>query len=275
MLREIKKIVTRKEFMFVLLIFFLAVIGEFIYGCRMFRSSDLSDVISAYDATILSNNFNSPFGVFYGLLMPICVSIIASTLACEERRQRLLACIYTRENKRIYLRKQAEAVFIVAFCVVFVCLLVSLFLAVVTFPVQGYNTMSQTDYARLLAADDEFILDYMYRIHPYINLAIFILIRSLFAGAFAFMAYGCSFLGKWMRKITIILVPFVFLVGIQLLFQIMKRLILQEDIQLYFSTNILAMNHYGKIEVFPILWSLVMLIGIGGLIKGRRTEDVL
>lgn len=275
MLREIKKIIVRKEFVFVFLVLFFSVIGEFLYGCHMFEDIKLSGVISAYDGTILSNNFNSPFGVCYGLLMPICVSIIASTLAYEEKKQGITACIYTRESKKTYILKQAAAVYIAAFFIVLFCLLISFILSAVTFPLQGYNTMFQADYARLLNIDNEYMLDSIYRLHPYINLFIFIFLRALFAGAFAFMAYGCSFIGKWMKKITIILVPFVFIVCMQLLFQIGKTMISQQTVKLFFSTNILAMNQYGKLEMFAIIWLTIMLLGSLGLKKGMYKGDIL
>ncbi len=42
MLREIKIITTRKEFLFAFMILFFAVIGEFFYACYMFKDCELS-----------------------------------------------------------------------------------------------------------------------------------------------------------------------------------------------------------------------------------------
>lgn len=266
---------SRREFKFILMFLFFSVIGEFLYGCYMFKDICLSGIISAYDATILSNNFNAPFGVSFGLLLPICASIIGSTIGYEEKKQKLLSCIYTRQTKKTYLKKQALSVFVVAFFTVLFCLTISMILAVIMFPIQGHNTMFQADYNKLLNADSEFILDYLYRFHPYLNIFLFIVVRALFAGAFAFMAYGISFMGKWMNRITIIVTPFVFVVCMQLFFQIMKRILHQEVLRLFFSTNIMAMNHYGRGEMFVIVWIVIVLVGYAGLKSGVSAEDDL
>lgn len=273
MKNEIIKIFNRKEFYLVVLVMFMAVFADYIYECYMFREVNLSGVISAYDGTILSNTVGTPFGIVFGTLLPFCASMIASTSGLEERKMGLSGCIFTRIHKKKYLFSQGAAIFFVVFGVVFLSLMVSLFLAVITFPIQGYNTMFQTDYDRLLNVDLEFMLDYFYRLHPYINISFFIVLRALFAGVFAWFAYGVSFLERG-NKITTILSPFIFVIFMQLIMQFAKKMSPNDDLRIWFNTNILGINHYGKLGMVAAIWSVIFLIGLCGVMKGCRSEAI-
>lgn len=275
MLREYRKILSRKEFNISFMLLFFSVIGEFIYGCKMFRNVSLSGVISAYDGTILSNNFNSPFGICYGVLLPVIVSLMGSTSAYEEKKQNILSSIYTRTNRTKYIWEQGGAVFLASFLGVLFCLGISFLLASIMLPIQGHNTMFMTDYAKLVSADSEYMLDELYRLHPYLNLCVFIFMRAMFAGAFAFMAYGISFFGRWVNKIIIVLSPILWLICYQMAFAILKRIFEGKNLHLWFSSDILSMNHYGKFQVLIVLWLILVLIGILGMVKEMRRGDVL
>ena len=103
----------------------------------------------------------------------------------------------------------------------------------------------------------------------------FMLLRALFAGAFALFAYGVGFVSKSIKKIVVVFSPFVLVTIIQLVLYLCKNLLKDENIRLYFSTNILGMNHYGKLEVIFAIWFIIMFLAIAGIIKGIKTEDVL
>lgn len=273
MKNELKKIFNRKEFYFVLLILMMAVFADFLYECHLFREVSLSGVISAYDGTILSNNAGMPFGIIFGLLMPICVSIIASPSAVEEKKMGLGGCIFTRVSKRKYLLHKGCAIFLTAFFAVLLALAVSLILSLITFPVQGFNTMFQADYEKLMSVDKEYMFDSMYRFHPYANIIMFILIRSLFAGAFSWFAYGISFFGKGNRIMTI-LSPFMLIIFLQMAMRFARTKCASEKMSLWFNTNILTINHYGKAGMILIIWCLIILAGLSGIIRGIKAETV-
>lgn len=277
MKNEIIKIINRKEFYFTTVILFLAVFADYLYECYLFREVTLAGVISAYDGTILSHTAGTPFSVVFELLLPICASVIASTCALEERNKGIDACVITRVKQKKYRLQQGMAIFFVGFSLVGFALLISLFLSLFTFPIQGFHTMSQVDYQKLLDVDRQYLFDYLYRCHPYANMMAFILLRAMFSGLFAWFAYGVSFFGLE-NKIGVILSPFLFIVFLQLVMQMVKRLgrkiNFSEEIWIWFNTNILTINHYGRFRMIAIIGVFLFIIGFIGIRRGYTLEEV-
>lgn len=272
MLNEIKKILNRREFYFSFLIFFFAMVGEFIYKCYMFREVDLSDVVSAYESHILYNVTQTPFIQVYSLMLPILISVAAATMAYEEKKSNLLGSLYTRTSKKEYINDQYKAVFVTAFSMVLFCLLISLLLSLITFPYQGHFSYNDPEYERFLHANTNILFDSLDRLHPYINILIFIVLRALFAGAFASFAYGLSYI--FCNKIAIIIAPFIFELLLEVALMII-RLVGGKHLKGISETRIFSMNNDGKLWVIVFIWLVLMFIGKIGINKGIRVKDEL
>ena len=274
MIFEIKKILNRNEFWIVALLLIIASCADFVYECYLFKNVKLSDVISAYDGTVLSNLCNTPFSIVFGLLLPILCSFIASSIAIEENEKGISDYIYTRTSRKNQIIKQGAAIWIIVFILVSGILFLNLLMSFVVFPVQGYNSMFQADYEKLTMADKDYMFDVLYRLHPYANVAVFIILRGMFAGCFAWAAYGISYIIKLKNKIVVLVSPFILLISIQMIMRIIRMIFDNKEIQLWFNTNILGLNGYGRVTMLFAVMIVYFIIGMSGILYGRQWEKI-
>ena len=268
MLNEVKKILHRKEFYFTFFVLFFAVIGEFIYKCYMFREVELSGGISAHETFILYNITQNPLENVFSLILPILISVAAATIAYEEKKSNLLGTIYTRTSKKKYIMNQFKAVFITAFGVVTVCLLISLLLSLVAFPIQGHFSYDLPHYEALFEKETDVIWRLL-MFHPYIKILMMIILRSLLAGGYACFAYGISYFIS--NKIAIIIVPLIFSILHELVsyaIRIVSGLDICSRIMGYY-------NSVREIIAVVVVCLILMTIGIIGVNKGIKVRDEL
>lgn len=268
MLNEVKKILHRKEFYFTFFVLFFAVIGEFVYKCYMFREVELSGAISAHETFILYNITQNPLVNAFSLLLPILISVAAATVAYEEKKSNLLGTIYTRTSKKKYIMNQFKAVFITAFGVVTVCLLISLLLSLVAFPIQGHFSYDLPNYEALFEKETD-VMFYLLRFHPYIKILIVTILRSLLAGGYACFAYGISYFIS--NKIAIIIVPLIFSILHELVsyaIRIVSGLDICSRIMGYYNSE-------REIIAVVVACLILMTIGIIGVNKGIKVRDEL
>ncbi|MDR2834191.1 MAG: hypothetical protein LBV67_10795 [Streptococcaceae bacterium] len=270
---EITKCLKRVEFKVVVAATFAAVFLDFFTLCRNYLGADLSTVISASNATILTNQIKTPLYAVFAILLPLTVSLLYSDSYLMEKKLGLTQSVHTRISKKQDIIAKSSAVAIVSFLVTLFPLLINLALAMTAFPLQGYNTLGLPDYKMLTYIDSGKVLEHLHVYSPYLNLLIFILIRSLFAAAFALLSFGISFVGKinrYLVSLFSVVIYFVF----QVVFDLLGSLIPDQKISAMLRGDLFAINGYGNLAW--IIAGLVLFLGTGVVLitNGIRKEVI-
>lgn len=260
---EIKKCLKRKEFIFILLLMIIAITSDFVLTCIRFYGCKTSQLLSAYEATIITNIIQTPLYPIFATLLPFTVSVIGSDMYLEEQINGTENVINTRISKKYNIISKAIAISIISFFIVLIPLLINQVLALIAFPVQGHNGFGFSDYKKLIYIDKGIMLGQIQVYYPYLNNIIFIIIRSIFAVSFALMSYGVSFIPNVNRYLGI-LSSFIINTLLTFMLTIIAFILLNinEPLSEAIGTNIFGVNGYGNIYVLFGILLLYLSIGI-------------
>lgn len=251
---ELKKIIRRKEFKLVFIVIWAAIFLDFLLTCREYYGANLSNVMSAFNGTIITNVVKTALEPIVGILLPLTVGIIYSDSYLEEDTWGVSNFINTRISKKNNIIAKSIAISIISFSIIFIPLLANEILAIIAFPIQGYNTFGAPDYKLLCYIDYDKVLPELQLYYPYINILLFIFIRALYGVAFALLSFGVSFLYKVNKYITVLSAFIINTFMIVVLNSISKVLPQNSYIYTLISTDYLSINGYGK-----FMWILIML----------------
>ncbi|MEG2869781.1 MAG: hypothetical protein RR894_18775 [Terrisporobacter sp.] len=260
---EIKKCLKRKEFILILLLMIIAITSDFALTCLRFYGCKTSELLSAYEGTLITNIIQTPLYPVFSILLPLAVSIIGSDVYLEEKINGTSNLINTRISKKDNIISKAIAMSIVSFLVVLVPLLINQILALIAFPIQGYNGFGLDDYKKLIYIDKGIMLSQIQTYYPYLNNIIFIIIRSIFAVSFFLMSYGFSLLPK-INKYLAILSSFIVNMLLTTVLSILSFILLNinEFLSEAVGTSFLGVNGYGNIYILFGILIIYLIIGI-------------
>ncbi|WP_102401895.1 hypothetical protein [Haloimpatiens massiliensis] len=268
---EICKCIKRTEFKIAFSAVFCAVFLDYAILCKGYYGAALSKVMSAYDGIILTNLVKTPLSPIVGILLPLTVSFIYSDSYLQERNWGLSNFINTRISKNKYILAKAIAIAIVSFFIIFIPLIMNMLLAIIAFPIQGHNTFGLPDYKKLSYIDPGIILNRLKTYYPYINIFIFIIIRSLFASSFALISFGMSFLNR-INKYLVILSSMVINILFMVSTDVLSRIIPSKSISRAIGTNILWTNSYGNFIWLLSIMCMYFIISFILIWKGTKKE---
>lgn len=200
---ELKKIISRKEFVIFFFLMFFAVISDFLINCWCYYGSNMSALYTASNMTVLNNVSRSPFRTVYVILLPIVACIMASDTYLVDKKMGMNNYILLRTDRKKYIWTKGVAIFILVSLTILINILLSISLAYIAFPAYGYCSNGRVSLDILsgkFISKRLFIELYMY--HPYINLLVFGFIRALTGGVYALLAYGISFFKNSNRYIV-------------------------------------------------------------------------
>ena len=260
---ELKKCLKRKEFIFILLLMIIAITSDFVLTCMRFYGCKTSQLLSAYEATIITNIIQTPFYPVFATLLPFTVSIIGSDIYISEKTDGIEDVVNTRISKKYNIISKAIAISIISFFIVLIPLLINQVLSLVAFPIQGHNSFGLSEYKKLIYIDKGIMLSQVQVYYPYLNNIIFIIIRSIFAVSFTLMAYGISFISN-INKYLVILSSFIINSLLTFVLTIISCIVrsINQSLSEAIATDILGINGYGNIYVLFGILILYLFIGI-------------
>lgn len=256
---ELKKCFNRKEFKIIFIVIIGAILLDFFLLCKEYYGEHLSYVMPAYNGTIITNIVKSPLEPIISILLPLTVSIIYSDSYLSEENMGIGNLIDTRVGRKTNIKSKVIAIIIISFFVVFIPLIINMILSLIAFPFNGYNTFGLPDYKRLSYVSDEIALGYMQIYYPYINLCIFIFIRSLYSVAFALLSFGISFYSKRNKYISI-LSAFIINMVFVMIFEIISRFFSLSKFSEIIGTSYLSVNPRGSFIFIIIILALYFCI---------------
>lgn len=268
---EFKNCMKRTEFLIALLIMFLSIFVDFILLCKNYYGLGLSDIISAKNAMIITNNLKSPLCYVYSILLPIITSLIYSDSYIMEKNYGISNMIYTRVNKAKSIWIKGIAVFLVSFFVVLIPLIVEFVFVIIVLPLQGHYNLGLASYKELIYFDPNKVLIRLATYRPYTNLIVFIFIRAAFGAVFSLFSYSISFFKKVNRYIVIISSFFTYFI-ISILCDTLSKLIPEKKYSLFLGTNILGVNGYGSIYMIMLVFILFLGSSIIFIQRGIHKE---
>lgn len=275
---EIKKLIKRREYKFIFILMFMGAVLDFAVLCYNFYGKSLSSVFSAYSMTVLYNVSRSPFRLVFGLYLPLCVGFMgADTYLCD-RQDGINNYILTRCNRKKYIWNKALAIYIVTMLSVISIILINLLLAVITFPVYGYRLDELGQLPELIVLGEHGgFLDSLQIEKPYAGFLMFAVLRGVFAGLLALLAYGISLVIK-INKYIVIASAFIVYEGIGVLGNIVGRITekLGHTIAFQNFNMELPLTIYPDVTFFEYAtpYLFVLLLGIGLIFIGSRKEEL-
>jgi hypothetical protein len=200
--QEVKKIVYRKQFAIVFIIFFVAAIMDFLITCKNYYGMEVSWVRSAYKCGILTNEIGLFTCQFFSTLFPIMVCAGVSDIFCTENAMGITNFIYSRTTPKKNIMSKTTAVILVSFFMTFVPLIINFLLTFTAFPLQGFYC-SNASYLTLSSPEEGRILGYLEMFYPYCNCIVYILVRCIVGSTLALFSFSLSLL-KCFNKYVIL-----------------------------------------------------------------------
>lgn len=261
---EIIKIVRRKQFKIVFFILFFSAILDFLVTCKNYYGIELSWVRSAYECTLLKNNVKMFTRQFFTTLFPLVVSIIASDIYYEEYSLGINNFIFTRVSKIRNVRTKIFSIVIVVFFTVCIPLLVNFALTLTAFPIQGYYAKN-TSYLTLTIRQSDRILSYMEIYHPYLNILIYIIIRSILGVTMALVSFSISLIHKFNR--------YIILFSGMIFYFLYSNLVSLSNSEIL-NTDIFGINNYGSIWMIVVYILISLAFSFVFVIIGCKKENI-
>lgn len=280
---EIKKIIKRREFLFVTGLMFISVIVDYLVNCYNYYGSYKTMLYPAYNMTILDNVSRSPYCIVFMLALPLVASIAASDMYCTDAAMNINSYIITRIDKKTYVKYQALAIYITVFTITCLMLFLNLLLCVATFPIKGYSLnrfIMPYDLVLYNAGSfnsGTFLYD-LQLAHPYINIIFFILMRGFIAGIFSLLAYGVSFF-RFANKYVVFVSSFVIYNIIEVGEYILERVVWKLNMQESWISNlcysgVLQLNPNGNVYTYFKDFIIYLIFAVILIFWGRKQEDI-
>lgn len=275
---EIKKLIKRREYKFIFILMFLGAVLDFAVLCYNFYGESLSSVFPAYIMTVLYNVSRSPFRLVFVLYLPLCVGFMGVDTYLCDRQDGINNYILTRCNRKKYIWNKALAIYIVTMLSVISVILINLLLAVSTFPVYGYDFGHIGQLPELLVLNNNSgFLDSLEIEKPYAGFLIFAVLRGVYAGLLALLAYGISLVIK-INKYIVIASAFIVCEGIGVLGNLIRKITEKLGTAITFQNfdMELPLVIYPDVTLleYATPYLFVLLLGIGLIFIGSRKEEL-
>lgn len=198
---HLKRMFTRREYMFVVTVLLIMLTAAFVESCRNVFGWLESSLNSAALGWIMHTD-QQPFGntgmrIFVFFLFGILAALVYGDSPCIDKKARALFPAVVRTKGKQYEISGALAAFTGAFVTFFTFFLLSQLLALIVFPVHS----SFYDYYAVRAWEDSLNKDPLFPVlffqYPYLNNLVYMIGASFWAGVLAVMAYTVSlFIGN-------------------------------------------------------------------------------
>lgn len=227
-IEEFLKIVRRKQYIVSFTIMCIAAVGYFLCICYKTYGWEVSVVRPAYINNVIYAEMLAFPQQFFVMLLPIVVCIATSDVYFEEYQKGICNFIYLRTTPLKNLLNKLLAVVVATVILVAIPLAINMILTVITFPIQGAYTDTET-YLSFVAKNglqfEKLLVE-----KPYINCLVYAIIRILTAICYAVFAFGFSTIYRDNRYI-ILLSGVIYYYGFQI-------------IGMFFKNSYLAINIY-------------------------------
>ena len=289
MIRELTRIIRRKEYMIMTMILFLAVFVDTIMNCMLFFGEGLSNVYPAYNMTVLYNVSKSPLRLLFVVMLPIATAVFASDIQKKDSDRGICNMLYVRQSKRKSITAQASAIFLSVFIAYFSALIISVIFSVVAFPLYGYGKFGEDKIIELLYSGGRWnypvtdgfsnLLLNFKNLHPYLNLFVFAFFRSVIAAVFALLAYGVAFL-RFVNRYAVFLSSFLLYNGIELSKIIVYKIAGRMGIEVsntplkYLRSNLLNMNPNGNGFTYTKGILFYFIVALLLIVYGIKREEI-
>ena len=193
---HLKRMFTRREYMFVVTVLLIMLTAAFIESCCKVFGWFESSLNSAAVGWIMHTD-QQPFGntgmrIFIFFLFGILAALIYGDALCTDKKARALFPAVARARGKQYEISGALAAFTGAFVTFFAFFLLSQLLALIVFPVHS----SFYDYYAVAAWKDSLkrhpLFPILFFRYPYLNNLVYMIGASFWAGILAVMAYTAS-----------------------------------------------------------------------------------
>lgn len=225
---HLKRMFTRREYMFVVTVLLIMLTAAFVESCRNVFGWLETSLNSAALGWIMHTD-QQPFGntgmrIFVFFLFGILAAMVYGDAPCIDKKARALFPAVVRTKGKQYEISGALAAFTGAFVTFFAFFLLSQLLALIVFPIHS----SFYDYYEVVAWEDSLMKDPLFPVlffrYPYLNNLVYMIGASFWAGVFAVMAYTVSlFIGNRLFALglpQLFLYLMAFLQGLGLPFQV-------------------------------------------------------
>ncbi len=262
--REVHKIIYRKQFAIVFMIFFVAAILDFLITCKNYYGVEISWIRSAYKCGILTNDIGLFTCQFFSTLFPLMVCVGVSDIFCTEDKMGITNFIYARTTPHKNITSKAIAVILVSFLMTFIPLIINFILTLTAFPLQGHYC-SNASYLTLTSPDEGRIFGYLEMFYPYCNCIVYILIRCTVGTTLALFSFSLSLL-KCFHKYAILFSGMIY----YLCYSCIVGLPLFSNTPI--NTDIFAINSYGSGWMIFIFIVFTWMISFVMIMAGRKKE---
>lgn len=276
---ELKKLITRTSFWVIVLLLLGIVFLDFYLTCRHYAGQPLSEIPSAYDLIVISNEYSGSLGTmfFQSFIFILIVALIGSDTFFIEKEHGIQNFVFTRVQCKKYVLSQAAAVMTTVFLIVFFMILISQLLALTAFPFQGYMIDDSIAYNSLLA-HPSYIFSKLDAYFPYLNNIVYAVLWGIVGAVFSLLSYSLAFLHQ-LKRHTIVLIPSILFLAYNLVTSQMAGYILKTSQNIPLAqaveTYLLKRNGTGSIWVYVGIL-LVIVIGSVGLIwRGLHNDQEL
>lgn len=269
---EIEKIFRRKQFWIITIFLLTIVFFDFYISCYRVFGQNLSDIPSAYWAVVINNIIRVPgTEVFNNFLFPLAISIISSDLYIEEKLDGVNNFLFTRTSKKIIFASKVLAISLVTFLVVFLCILISYFIARSAFPLQG-NYTSQTPFLEVMEPDKRQVLGGLKGQYPYLNIIVYGFYWGIFAASASVFAFAISFLPRTNRYV-VLFSPMIFYMAWSIVDLFIGSILYILNFGNAMGTNLLVMNTYGNVWTIIIYFATQITLSTILIRRGMRSGD--
>lgn len=218
-----------------------------------------------YNGWLGNEAFTLSFSVYY-FIFPLLVVVPYGTSLYGELKSGYIKNIIVRMNKRVYWKAKYITAFLSGGLVMTVPLLFNILLDAMILPALKPDSV----YPYYAMLETGFLSD-MYSEHPLIFNGIYFLLAFCFCGLLATMSYLCNFFAK--NKLINLVLPF----GVIMLLHYVSSFISSKydwsPLYCIHATPVRYQNSGYVLLVY--LGSMILLTLVVGIIKGRKTYEIL
>lgn len=218
--------------------------------------------LQSAEVTFLLRNMNQFF--------PILVSLIYAGSMLDEKRQHIAGNLIMRSGKKQYLWAKTAAVFVSAFFVFLIPLLLNLLLCYLIFPINGIDSM-WLEPAYLIGVSAYFpdcMIDFWRVQCPIFYNLVYIFVYALCSGVMALLAYGVGFLvqNQKMAKMKMIAIVTFFYIIMRIIMVILEK-------KQYSMENYLITVQRGSIATLLVVLAYHLIPAVILIWKGIQDYD--
>ncbi len=268
---EFRHMLRRSQTKFAMTFMLVIVVASFIESCIAFWGGDVTSSASAAFAWIGQPNiaFGMSGNLFYYFFIFFIGCMMFSDNAWLDRRNRLLSSIFSRTKKSTYIMVNAVVSFVGAFGVIFIGLILSQLLCLVTFPADSSVIFSKYATGYEVLPQNISLFSGLYLNSPYLMNIVFTFYASVWAGIMGVFSYAISLYFTKSRLILLILPTVIFMVSA-------ITLIVNPSLTFYlFPNSVTTSEHIGMFYLMPTVFIFIIFIMLFYKLKLSKRDIVL